>query len=101
MYNKSIMEQITRSITDESVTMVNYGVLYPVKGGYNIEQEAKGFRAKINDRVNYTVDVPYTNKKGQEEIADLHISVVINIKNPEIETLLNKVEEIVRANAKT
>jgi len=100
LYNKSIMDQITRSITDGSFTMVNYGVLYPIKGGYNIEQEAKGFRAKINDRVNFTVDVPYTNKKGQEEIADLHVSVVINIKNPEIATLLDKVEEIVRANAK-
>ncbi|MHA2462809.1 MAG: hypothetical protein ACXAEJ_16390 [Candidatus Thorarchaeota archaeon] len=101
MYNKSIMEQITKSITDESVQMVNYGVLYPVKGGYNIEQEAKGFRAKVNDRVNFTVDVPYTNKKGKEEVADLHVSVVININNPEITPLLNKVEEIVRANAKT
>ena len=100
MYNKSIMEEITKSIAGESVSMVNYGVLYPIKGGYNIEQEAKGFRAKVNDRVNFTVDVPYTNKKGQEEIADLHVSVVINIKNPEIETLLNKVEEIVRSNAK-
>ncbi|MHA1926567.1 MAG: hypothetical protein ACXABV_13035 [Candidatus Thorarchaeota archaeon] len=39
--------------------------------------------------------------KEKEEVADLHVSVVINIKNPEIETLLNKVEEIVRANAKT
>lgn len=101
MYNKSIMEQITKSITDESVQMVNYGVLYPIKGGYNIEQEAKGFRAKVNDRVNFTVDVPYTNKKGKEEVADLHVSVVININNPEITPLLNKVEEIVRANAKT
>ncbi|MHA2264871.1 MAG: hypothetical protein ACXAEN_20960 [Candidatus Thorarchaeota archaeon] len=101
MYNKSIMEQITKSITDESVTMVNYGILYPIKGGYEIEQEAKGFRAETKDRVNYKVDVPYTNKKGKEEIADLSISVVINIKNPEITPLLNKVEEIVRANAKT
>ena len=91
MYNKSIMEQITKSITEDSVTMVNYGVLYPIKGGYNIEQEAKGFRAKVNDRVNYTVDVTYKNKKGQDEVADLHISIVINIQNPEIETLLNKI----------
>ncbi len=100
MYNKSIMDQVTKGVTDGSVSMVNYGVMYPIKGGYNIEQEAKGFRAKINDRVNYTVDVPYTNKKGQEEVADLHVSVIINIKNPEITPLLNKVEEIVRTNAK-
>jgi hypothetical protein len=100
MYNKSIMEQITSSIAGESVQMVNYGVLYPIKGGYEIEQEAKGFRAKINDRVNYKVDVPYTNKKGNQEIADLEVSIVININNPEIAPLLNKVEEIVRANAK-
>ena len=101
MYNKSIMDQVTKGVTDGSVSMVNYGVMYPIKGGYNIEQEAKGFRAKVNDRVNYTVDVPYTNKKGQEEVADLHVSVIINIKNPEITPLLNKVEEIVRANEKT
>ncbi|MFW9889636.1 MAG: hypothetical protein ACFFER_15715, partial [Candidatus Thorarchaeota archaeon] len=37
MYNKSIMEQISRSISAESVQMVNYGVLYPIKGGYEIE----------------------------------------------------------------
>lgn len=101
LYNKSIMEQITNSIAGEGVSMVNYGVMYPIKGGYNIEQEAKGFRAETKDRVNFTVDVPYTDKKGKEEIADLHVSVVINIKNPEITPLLNKVEEIVRANAKT
>jgi len=100
MYNKSIMDQITKGITDGSFQMVNYGVLYPIKGGYEIEQEAKGFRAKQNDRVNFKVDVPYKNKKGQEEIADIDVSVVINIKNPEIQTLLDKIEAIVRANAK-
>ena len=101
MYNKSIMDQISSSIAGGSGTMVNYGVMYPIKGGYNIEQEAKGFRAKVNDRVNYKVDVPYKDKKGKDEIADLSVSVVININNPEITPLLNKVEEIVRANAKT
>jgi hypothetical protein len=99
MYNKSIMEQITKGIT-EGFTMVNYGVLYPIRGGYNIEQEAKGFRAQQNDRVNFQVDVPYTNKKGQEEIADIDVSVVVNIKDPEIQTKLDKIEAIVRANAK-
>lgn len=100
MYNKSIMEQITKGITDGSYQMVNYGVLYPIKGGYEIEQEAKGFRAKQNDRVNFKVDVPYTNKKGQQEIADLDVSVVINIKDPEIQTKLDKIEAIVKTNAK-
>ena len=100
MYNKSIMEQITKGITDGSYQMVNYGVLYPIKGGYEIEQEAKGFRAQQNDRVNFKVDVPYTNKKGQQEIADLDVSVVINIKDPEIQTKLDTIETIVRANAK-
>ncbi len=100
LYNKSIMDQVTKSLTDGSVTMVNYGVMYPIKGCYAIEQEAKGFRAKVNDRVNYTIDVPYTDKKGREEVADLHVSVIINIKNPEITPLLNKVEEILRANAR-
>jgi hypothetical protein len=100
MYNKSIMEQISQSIAGGSGTMVNYGVMYPIKGCYNIEQEAKGFRAKINDRVNYKVDVPYKDKKGKEEIADLSVSVIININNPEIAPLLNKVEGILRANAK-
>ena len=99
MYNKSIMEQITQGIT-EGFTMVNYGVLYPIKGGYNIEQEAKGFRATQNDRVNFQVDVPYTNKKGQQEIADVDVSVVVNIKDPDIQTKLDKVEAIVRAHAK-
>jgi len=100
MYNKSIMEQITKGITDGSYQMVNYGVLYPIKGGYEIEQEAKGFRAKQNDRVNFKVDVPYTNKKGQQELADLDVSVVININDPEIQTKLDKIEAIVRTNAK-
>ncbi len=100
MYNKSIMDQVTKGVTDGSVSMVNYGVMYPIKSAYEIEQEAKGFRAKVNDRVNYTVDVQYKNKKGQDETADLHVSVIINIKNPEITPLLNKVEEIVRSNAK-
>ncbi|MHA1905703.1 MAG: hypothetical protein ACW98Y_00240 [Candidatus Thorarchaeota archaeon] len=99
LYNKSIMDQVTKGIA-EGVEMVNYGVMYPIKGGYNIEQEAKGFRAKENDRVNYTVDVSYTNKKGQEELADLHVSVIINIKNPEIANHLNKIEEIVRSHGK-
>jgi hypothetical protein len=99
MYNKSIMEQITKGIT-EGFTMVNYGVLYPIRGGYKIEQEAKGFRAKQNDRVNFQVDVPYKNKKGQEEIADIDVSVVVNIKDPDIQTKLDKVEGIVRAHAK-
>ncbi len=98
-YNKSIMEQITKGIA-EGFTMVNYGVLYPIKGGYNIEQEAKGFRAQQNDRVNFQVDVPYTNKKGQQEIADVDVSVVVNIKDPEIQAKLDKVEAIVRAHAK-
>jgi len=93
------MEQITAGIT-EGFTMVNYGVLYPIRGGYNIEQEAKGFRAKTNDRVNYQVDVPYTNKKGQQEIADIDVSVVVNIKDPEIQAKLDKIEAIVRAHAK-
>ncbi|MFW9967600.1 MAG: hypothetical protein ACFFEA_10645 [Candidatus Thorarchaeota archaeon] len=100
MYNKSIMEQITKSISAESVQMVNYGVLYPIKGGYEIEQEAKGFRAKQNDRVNYKVDVAYADKKGNEQIADLDVSIVVNIKDPDIQAKLDKVEEIVRANAK-
>ncbi len=100
MYNKSIMEQITKGITDSGFQMVNYGVLYPIRGGYNIEQEAKGFRAKQNDRVNFQVDVPYTNKKGQQEIADIDVSVVININDPEIQAKLDKVEAIVRAHAK-
>ncbi|MFX1330709.1 MAG: hypothetical protein ACFE9W_04070 [Promethearchaeota archaeon] len=100
MYNKSIMEQITKSITAESVQMVNYGVLYPIKGGYEIEQEAKGFRAKQNDRVNYKVDVPYVDKKGNEQVADVDVSIVVNIKDPDIQAKLDKVEEIVRANAK-
>ena len=98
-YNKSIMEQITKGIA-EGFSMVNYGVLYPIRGGYNIEQEAKGFRAKQNDRVNFQVDVPYTNKKGQQEIADVDVSVVVNIKDPEIQTKLDKIESIVRAHAK-
>jgi hypothetical protein len=98
MYNKSIMEQISKSIAGG--TMVNYGVMYPIKDCYNIEQEAKGFRAKVNDRVNYKVDVPYKDKKGKDEIADLSVSVIININNPEITPLLNKVEGILRANAK-
>ncbi|MFX1369977.1 MAG: hypothetical protein ACFFAY_15395 [Promethearchaeota archaeon] len=100
MYNKSIMEQITKSIAAEGVQMVNYGVLYPVKGGYEIEQEAKGFRAKQNDRVNYKVDVPYVDKKGNQQLADLDVSIVVNIKDPEIQAKLDKIEEIVRANAK-
>jgi hypothetical protein len=99
MYNKSIMEQITAGIT-EGFTMVNYGVLYPIRGGYNIEQEAKGFRAKQNDRVNFQVDVPYKNKKGEEEIADIDVSVVVNIKDPEIQAKLDTIEGIVRAHAK-
>lgn len=100
MYNKSIMDQISSSIAGGSGSMVNYGVMYPIKGGYNIEQEAKGFRAQQNDRVNYTVDVPYTDKKGKQEVADLHVSVVVNIKDPDIQSKLNTVEQIVRANAK-
>ena len=94
------MEQITKGITDSGVQMVNYGVLYPVKGGYEIEQEAKGFRAKQNDRVNYKVDVPYADKKGNQQVADVDISVVVNIKDPEIQAKLDKIESIVRANAK-
>ncbi len=100
MYNKSIMEQITKSISAESVQMVNYGVLYPIKGGYEIEQEAKGFRAKQNDRVNYKVDVPYVDKKGNEQIADLDVSIVVNINDPDIQAKLDKIEGIVRVNAK-
>ena len=101
MYNKSIMEQITKGITDGGYQMVNYGVLYPIRGGYNIEQEAKGFRAKQNDRVNFQVDVPYVNKKGQQEVADIDVSVVVNIKDPEIQAKLDKIESIVRAHAKS
>ena len=81
--------------------MVNYGVLYPIRGGYNIGQEAKGFRAKQNDRVNFQVDVPYVNKKGQQENSDIDVSVVVNIKDPEIQAKLDKIESIVRANAKS
>jgi len=99
-YNKSIMEQITRGITDSGVQMVNYGVLYPIRGGYEIEQEAKGFRAKQNDRVNFKVDVPYTDKKGNQQVADIDVSVVVNIKDPDIQAKLDKVESIVRAHAK-
>ncbi len=54
----------------------------------------------IMDRVNYQVDVPYKNKKGEDEIADIDVSVVVNIKDPEIQTKLDKIEAIVRANAK-
>ncbi len=99
-YNKSIMDQISKSLIGGSATMVNYGVMYPIKGCYAIEQEAKGFRAKINDRVNYKIDVPYKDKKGKEEIADLSVSVIININNPEIASLLGKIEQILKANAK-
>jgi hypothetical protein len=99
-YNKSIMEQVTKAIADSSFQMVQYGVLYPIKGGYNIEQEAKGFRAKQNDRVNYQVDIAYTNKKGQPETTDIDVSVVVNIKDPEIQAKLDTIEGIVRAHAK-
>lgn len=100
MYNKSIMDQVAKSVAGGSGTMVNYGVMYPIKNCYNIEQEAKGFGAKVKDRVNYKVDVPYKDKKGKEEVADLSVSVIINIKNPDITPLLNKIEAILRANAK-
>ena len=100
-YNKSIMEQITKGITDSGYQMVNYGVLYPIHGGYEIEQEAKGFRAKQADRVNYKVDVPYSDKKGNPQVADIDVSVVVNIKDPEIQTKLDKIESIVRAHAKS
>jgi len=98
--NKSIMDQIASSIAGGSGAMVNYGYMYPIKGCYAIEQEAKGFRAKVPDRVNYKIDVPYKDNKGKEGVADLSVSVIINIKNPEIATLLNKIEEILKANAK-
>lgn len=44
--------------------------------------------------------MPYKNKKGEDEIADIDVSVVVNIKDPEIQTKLDKIEAIVRANAK-
>lgn len=99
LYNKSIMDQVAKSVAG-AAEMVNYGVMYPIQGCYDIEQEAKGFRAKQNDRVKYKVDVPYTDKKGKPQVADLHVQVVINIKNPDIQAHLDKIESILKANAK-
>ena len=49
---------------------------------------------------NFQVDVPYKNKKGEQEIAYIDVSVVVNIKDPDIQAKLDKVEAIVRAHAK-
>jgi hypothetical protein len=75
-------------------------VIYPIKNCYEIAQVAKGFKNKTNDRVKYKVDVPFTNKKGKEEIADLEVSLIVEIKNPDLASLLGKVEQALKKVAK-
>lgn len=102
LYNKAIMDQIAKSVAGASEKMVNFGVIYPTKGCYEVGQESKGFGIKSPNRVKYKVDVPFTNKKGKEEVADLTITVIPNIdwKNPEMANILGKVETALKAVAK-
>nr|MDO8114472.1 hypothetical protein [Candidatus Sigynarchaeota archaeon] len=102
-YNKAIMDQIAKTVASgANVNMVNFGVIYPIKGCYEVSQESKGFGVKNPNRVKYKVDVPFTNKKGKEEIADLTVSVIPNRdwKSPEMADILGKVEKALKAVAK-
>jgi len=45
------------------------------------------------------IEVTDLMMKDKEEIADLSVSVIINMNNPEIAMLLNKIEQIHRTNA--
>nr|MDO8116250.1 hypothetical protein [Candidatus Sigynarchaeota archaeon] len=100
-YNKSIMDQVAKAVAG-NFTMINFGVFYPIKGCYEVAKESKGFGVKNPNRVKYKVDVPFKNKKGQDEVADLTVSVIPNRdwKSPEMADLLGKVEATLKKVAK-
>ncbi|MEX2680001.1 MAG: hypothetical protein Q6373_000235 [Candidatus Sigynarchaeota archaeon] len=102
LYNKAIMDQIAKSVSGASGTFIPFGVIYPIKGCYEVAQESKGFGVKNPNRVKYKIDVPFTNKKGKEEIADMTISVIPNRdwKSPEMAEILGKVEATLKSVAK-
>jgi hypothetical protein len=102
LYNKAIMEQIAKSVAG-ATNFIPFGAIYPIKDCYEVEQSSKGFGVKNPNRVTYKVDVPFKNKKGKEEVADLTVSIIPNLdwKQPEMAEVLGKVEEALKAVAKS
>ncbi|MFX0102089.1 MAG: hypothetical protein ACFFCS_21160 [Candidatus Hodarchaeota archaeon] len=96
-YNKAIMDQIAKALASEPGELVSYGVLYPIKGCYEVQRQPK---KKFKFACLYKIDVPYKDKKGKDKIADMDVQVEILKTDPELEAKLIKIEEILKANAK-
>jgi len=96
-YNQSIMKQIAKALSSDPGELVSYGVLYPIKDCYDVQRQPN---KKFKYSCLYKVDVPYTDKKGNEKIADMDVQVEILKSDPDLEDKLIKIEEILKANAK-
>jgi hypothetical protein len=104
LYNKSIMEQVMKSVTGAAGPVIPFGVIYPIKNCYGVEQASKGFGVKSPNRVKFNVDITFTNKKGKEESSalDLVVYPLLNQdwKNPEMAKILGQVEAALKKVAK-
>jgi len=104
LYNKSIMEQVMKSVNAAAGQFIPFGVIYPIKNCFGVEQASKGFGVKAPNRVKYNVDVTYVNKKGKEETSTLEMVVYPLLandwKNPQMAEILGKVEAALKKVAK-
>lgn len=104
LYNKSIMEQVMKSVNAGAGSFIPFGVIYPIKNCYDVKQASKGFGVKSPNRVQFNVDVTFTNKKGKEETSALDMVVYPLLKddwkNPEMAKILGQVEAALKKVAK-
>ncbi len=104
LYNKSIMEQVMKSVNADAGQFVPFGVIYPIKNCYEVAQKSKGFGVKSPNRVEFKVDVTFTNKKGKEETSVMEVATypILNQdwKNPEMANILGKIEAALKKVAK-
>ncbi|MFW9970162.1 MAG: hypothetical protein ACFFDF_08175 [Candidatus Odinarchaeota archaeon] len=94
--HKSVSDSIAKSIAAdmEASNILNYGHIYPIKDNYDIEEK------KIKKGViKYTVDVPFTDKKGNPKITNMNITVIVK-KGPNMDKDIAKVAEILKKNSK-
>ena len=94
--HKSVSDSIAKSVAAdmEASNILNYGHIYPFKDNYDIEEK------KIKKGViKYKVEVPFTDKKGNEKVSAMDITVIVK-KGPKMDKNVAKVAEILKKNSK-
>ncbi|MHA2007802.1 MAG: hypothetical protein ACXABO_09705 [Promethearchaeota archaeon] len=95
--HKSVSDSIAKSVAAdmEASNILNYGHIYPFKDNYDIGEK------KIKKGViKYTVDVPFTDKKGKDKVSNMNVTVIVK-KGPKMEKYVEKVAKLLKENSKS